>query len=124
MEEYFPKSLKPAKVVCLFKSGDMQDSSYNCPISVLPSIRQNVERIMYTKVESFLETIKQTTKRQFGLRKKLSTRDALISTTENRGNHLNNNMHVACAFLDLSNASDTVKHKIFLKKNYGIRGIA
>ena len=104
--------MKLVKVVPLFKAADSQDPSKYRPIPVLPTLNKSVERIFHTRPENFLETAKQINRRQFGFWKQLSTIYALISTRENIRNHLKNNMHVACAFLDLSKAFDTVNHII------------
>ena len=46
----FPDSLKIAKVISIFKSGDKDNVSGYCPISILPVFSKNLERIIYNRV--------------------------------------------------------------------------
>ena len=60
---------------------------------------------------------KQTTSRsQYGFRKKHSTTDALVYTTEFIRYKTDQNKIVAAAFLDLSKALDSISHVILFKK--------
>ena len=53
---------------------------------------------------------------QYGFRKKHSTTDALVYSTEFIRCKTDQNKNVAAAFLDLSKAFDSISHLIFLKK--------
>ena len=53
---------------------------------------------------------------QFGFRKLVSTTDALVFTTEKIRKEIDNHHFVAAAFLDLSEAFDSISHEILLKK--------
>ena len=51
----FPNELKIARVIPLFKSGDsMQFSNYR-PVSVLPVFSKILERLMYSRLLSFIK---------------------------------------------------------------------
>jgi hypothetical protein len=64
--------------------------------------------------------------RQFGFRKGLSTKDALIGFVHDIQQSLDQKKVAAAIFIDLKKAFDTVDHAILLRKleKYGIRGIA
>ena len=74
---------------------------------------------------SFLERHDILSERQFGFRKKHSTKLALISLTEEI-RYLDEGKFTCGVFIDLQKAFDMVDHKILLKKLelYGIRGIS
>ena len=53
----FPLELKIAKVIPLFKSGDIMDLSNYRPVSVLPLFSKVLERLMYTRLLSLSTNI-------------------------------------------------------------------
>lgn len=122
----FPKSLKKAKVVPLFKSGDKCDIKNYRPISLLPVMSKIFEKLIHSRILSFLDKHNILYKKQFGFRKKHSTEHALHTAITQIVNALNRNETVYGIFLDFSKAFDTVKHNILLDKlyHYGIRGKA
>ena len=122
----FPKELKIAKILPLFKSGDNKLICNFRPISVLPLFSKIFEKIMYSRVMSFITKHNILFNGQFGFRKNHNTTMALIILTDKIMSAINNGEYVVGAFLDLSKAFDTVNHAILLKKldKYGIRGIA
>ena len=74
---------------------------------------------------SYLDQHKILSERQFGFRKKHSTKLALISLTEEIRRSLDSGKFSCGIFIDLQKAFDTVDHEILLRKLdlYGIRGI-
>ena len=94
------------------------------PISLLSNINKIFEKLVYSRVYSFLDKNNLLYDLQYGFRPKLSTNHALINITEKIRETLDKG-HFACGvFVDFQKAFDTVNHKIILKKlaNYGIRG--
>ena len=122
----FPDKLKIAKVIPVYKKGDMTSSSNYRPISLLSIFSKIFEKCVHKRLYSFLLKFNILYKKQFGFRPKYSTEHALVSLIEHIKNKLDNNDYVCGVFIDLQKAFDTVDHEILLNKlsYYGIRGIA
>ena len=122
----FPKQLKLAKVIPLFKSGDPMIFSNYRPVSVLPLFSKILENLMYTRLLSFINKYRLLYSNQFGFRRGHSPDLALICLVDKISNALENGEYVLGLFLDFSKAFDTVNHDIlFTKLEYlGIRDIS
>ena len=121
-----PKELKIAKVTPIFKSGDQTLFSNYRPISILPSFSKVLEKLVQSRLTSFLEASNLLHPYQFGFREKRNTTTALISITDKILQAFNNKKSLIGLFIDFRKAFDCVNHQILLKKlhKYGIRGIA
>ena len=122
----FPSALKLSKVIPIFKKGSPLETSNYRPISLLSNIDKIFEKLMYSRVSSFLEANNVIYSRQFGFRKSYSTTHALISIVERLRRCLDDGNVAIGVFVDLQKAFDTVDHGILCHKlnHYGIRGIA
>ena len=121
----FPSCLKIARVIPISKGSDKTDMNNYRPISLLSVVSKVFERIMYSRIISFLEKFHLLNDSQFGFRSKRSFVDAIAHIVEKvREDH--HKTFYTCIFLDLKKAFDTVDHTRLLQKiyNIGIRGKA
>lgn len=121
-----PSLLKQAIVIPIFKAGDRHEFTNYRPISILPSTSKLLEKMVYTRIFNFINQHNILTSQQFGFRPKRSTYMAINDLYCKIANNLDQKLHTAGIFLDLSKAFDTINHNILLTKlsNYGIRGLA
>ena len=78
LEGTFPKHLKLAKAVPIFKSGEDTDPNDYRPISLLSTYNRIFERLIYKRLKSFFEVNGLFYESQNGLRENHSTQHALI----------------------------------------------
>ena len=125
-EGNFPNLLKIAKVIPIYKGGDNDNPVNYRPISLLSIFDKIFEKIVYSRLQSFITKNKVLYKFQYGFRKNHANSDALIDVMEYIYNSLDEGKCVFGIFIDLKKAFDTVSHHILLDKlkHYGIRGIA
>ena len=111
MTGVFPLVLKAAKVVPVFKKDSKLDYSNYHPTLLLSNVEKILEKLMYKRLCTFLNSNNITYNLQFGFRQ-YSTSHALIDITENIRKALDVG-NIACgAFVDLQKAFDTVDHQI------------
>ena len=123
-EGIFPKLLKYALVCPIYKKSDKTQCANYRPISLLSNLSKVFERVMYNRIDKFLEDNNIIYDLQYGFRKKHSTNHALLSIVEKIRNNMDNKMFTCGVFVDLEKAFDTVKHSILISKlnHYGIQG--
>ena len=122
----FPSELKIAKVIPLYKGDSKFIVSNYRPVSVLPVFSKILEKLMYTRLFSFINKNNLLYKLQFGFRPEHSTCLALISLIDKITDALEKGDFVLGLFLDFSKAFDCINHEILYLKleHYGIRGMA
>ena len=122
----FPDLCKLAKVIPIYKGEDELLCENYRPISLLPIFSKIFEKVIYTRMYTFLSDNNLIYSKQFGFRSNHSTNHALVSLTEGIKTFLDTGFLVAGIFLDLRKAFDTVNHKLLLHKltRYGFRGIS
>ena len=123
---HFPKELKLAKIIPLYKSNDPSHFNNYRPISLLSVFSKIMEKVMYDRLYDYLTTLKILYEYQFGFQKNKSTYMALISLTDKITKAMENGEFCIGIFIDFRKAFDTVDHSILLDKlyHYGIRGVA
>ena len=126
IEGIFPEAMKKADVVPLYKSKGHQESNNYRPISLLLTLSKLLEKIMYKRTYSFLESSGQIYKSQYGFRTAHSCENAICELASEIIKGKQDGMHTLAVFLDLSKAFDSLEHDVLLRKlyKYGIRGVA
>ena len=122
----YPKEMKIAKVIALYKKGEHHLPDNYRPISLLSCFNKLFEKFIGRQLVEYIENNNILYDFQFGFRKKFSTSLALIETTDSIRRLIDNREYVLGIFVDLTKAFDTVDHEILLYKlqNYGVRGHA
>ena len=111
-----PRELKIAKVIPIHKNNDPNNFCNYRPISILPCFSQNLERLMYNRLERFLNQSHIISEVQYGLRKKYSTYMALINLIYKISSGTDSISFNIGIFIDLYKAFDTIDHNILFQK--------
>ena len=125
---YFPKVLKIAEVVPIFKKGERKLCSNYRPISIFNPFAKLFEKCLLDQLNNYFVSNNLISPNQYGFKKKCSTNEAVLDIY----NKLLDNMDkykklITCSiFLDFRKAYDTINHTILIKKleKYGIRGLS
>ena len=108
----FPDLLKIAKVIPLHKKDDKLHHLNYRPISLLSVFSKIYEKLIYSRIYSYLVKNKLIYSKQFGFRAGYSTNHAIVSITEHIRKLLDEGEYVCGVFVDLEKAFDTVHHDI------------
>ena len=123
---YFPKAMKTARVVPIFKNGDPTSTDNYRPISLLCSLSKILEKIVANELLNHLENNNLLYKHQYGFQRNKNTEHNLLSATNFIYEALNKNEYCIGLFLDLKKAFDVCSHSILLTKlkYMGIKNVA
>lgn len=122
----WPKALKKAEIVPIYKAGDKTQLTNYRPISLISNIAKIFERLLYNRLYKFFIKFRILHKKQFGFRQNVGTTDAQFDITNLVYESIDKNLAVLAVYIDLSKAFDTVNHKLLLDKlfRYGVRGLS
>ena len=122
----FPDLFKVGKISPVYKKDDEEKFENYRPVSTLPLFGKIFEKIIYSRLYSYLSAKGILQDNQFGFRKSHSTSHALNYSVSEIRKYLNDKKHVIGIYIDLSKAFDTLDHNKLLSKLsiYGIRGNA
>jgi hypothetical protein len=105
---YFPTIWKTAKVIPIHKPNKTPtDANSYHPISLLSSISKLLERIIASRLTTFVNQNHLIPETQFGFRKKHSTVSQLTRIVDHISHGYNLCKHTGMALLDLEKAYDT-----------------
>lgn len=118
----FPDNFKIAIIKPLFKGGDHKTISNYRPISMLTNFSKIFEKIIKSRLISYLENNNLLSKNQYGFRPGLSTENALYNATQFIYDSLDNGLKTIAVFIDLAKAFDTIQHDTLLQilPNFGV----
>ena len=109
---YFPSIWKEATMVMVPKplKDSLEDDNYR-PISLLCTLSKVLERIIQTRMRSWIENNNLLSKYQCGFRNFRQTKDQIIRMIQNALTAFNTNEIMGAVFIDIEKAFDKVWHK-------------
>jgi hypothetical protein len=122
----FPYLLKRSTVTPVYKSGNRDDANSYRPIAVLTSISKIIEKLLNSRIVSYLTKYNILSSSQYGFRRGISTQDAITELTSIITKEVDKGNKCLTVFLDLKKAFDTVSIPTLIRRlNYiGFRGRA
>lgn len=125
---YIPQDYKIAKIIPIFKAGEMNKFDNYRPISILSAFSKLMEKIVVCQMMKYLNKYKILYEHQYGFREKRDTSQPIMQLLNKiyQGLNKENSEYTISIFIDLKKAFDTCDLEILLKKMdfYGFRGIS
>ena len=113
----FPRELKLANVIPLYKADDPCSFNNYRPVSLMCVLSKVFEKVMYNRlVEYLVDMLHNLNDKQFGFRKLHSSYMALMALMDKSIDTPEKGEFLVGIFLNFSKAFDTINHDIMLKK--------
>ena len=121
-EQAFPRQLKTAKIIALYKKVTKQLPEHYRPLSLLSTISKKFEKVIYKQMYTFFSKNKLFSSIQFGFREKRGCIHAVCEVTDYIRRKIDER---SSGNADIRKVFDTLDHKILLFKmeKYGFRGL-
>ena len=97
----YPKQLKMAKIIPIFKADDNTDANNYRPISLLSNFNRIFETLIFNGMESFIEKNKLFSLSQYGFRKSHSTQHAILDIVNTIQTNMDKRLFSCGVFIDL-----------------------
>ena len=108
----YPRKLKLAKIIPIFKADDVEDPNNYRPISLLLNFNRIFEKLIYVRMSSFIDKHDLLYTAQYGFRKSHSTQHAILDIVNTIQSNMDKGYYSCGIFIDLKKAFDTVNHNI------------
>lgn len=118
-----PSAFKIAIIKPIYKSGCKEEVTNYRPISLISNLAKIFEKVIKSRILSYLEKYKLLSSSQYGFRKGKSTQDAIANLVSEIYCALDSREKSLAVFIDLKKAFDTVCHTELLAtlNNLGFR---
>ena len=106
-EGIFPKVLKRATIIPIFKKGEKDNMNNYRPIALLPVMSKIFEKVINERITKVLDERGYIDENQYGFRKKHSTEDAILKFVDQIEKELSDK-NMWCPYLWMSQRPSTV----------------
>jgi hypothetical protein len=121
----FPKAWKIAEIIPIPKTDEVEPTSNNRPISLLPILSKICERVVHQQFTNYLTINKLLSTHQNGNKQHHSTETLGLQITDDILNAMDRKEITAMILLDVSKAYDSISHSLLAAKfkSIGVSGI-
>ena len=116
LQGIFPDQFKLGKITAVHKKGSRLDVNNYRPVTVLPVLSKIIEKIMFTRLNNFLNEQNSISCKQFGFREGKSTNDAILNFLSTIFSDLESGKVPIGICFDLTRAFDSINHDLLIQK--------